>query len=123
MVAKRALIKGSRITDEDLQQVEMDAQRLKQGYFTDKQQLVGLISKQNISPNSPLSPYNIELAKLIHKGEQVAIIATDNHLTISMDGIALNEGVLGDLIKVKNKSSHKIVEAQVSGKKQVKITL
>lgn len=123
LVAKRALIKGSRITDEDLQQVEMDAQRLKQGYFTDKQQLVGLISKQNISPNSPLSPYNIELAKLIHKGEQVAIIATDNHLTISMDGIALNEGVLGDLIKVKNKSSHKIVEAQVSGKKQVKITL
>lgn len=123
LVTKRALIKGSKISDNDLQQVEMDSQRLKQGYFTDKQQLIGLISKQNIPPNSPLNPYNIELAKLIHKGEQVAIIATDNLLTISMDGIALSEGVLGDLIKVKNKSSHKIVEAQISGKKQVKIIL
>jgi flagella basal body P-ring formation protein FlgA len=39
-----------------------------------------------------------------------------------MDGIAMNEGALGDSVKVKNLSSKRIIEAQVTGKKTVKVT-
>ena len=106
-----------------LYQTEMDTQQLKQGYFTNKNELVGLVCKHDIAPDNPFNPYNIELPKLIHQGEQVTIVASDDYLTVSMDGIAMSAGVLGETVKVKNLSSKRIIEAQVTGKKYVKITL
>lgn len=123
LVAKRALIKGNRISSDDIYQVEMDAQKLKQGYFTDSRELIGLICKHDITPNSPLNPYNIELAKMVHRGDQVTIVATNENLSVSMDGIAMDEGALGDSVKVKNLSSKRTIEAQVAGNKTVKVVL
>lgn len=123
LVARRALLKGNRINNDDIYQLEMDTQKLKQGYFTDSSELVGLVTKHDITPDSPLNPYNIELAKMVHRGDQVAIVATDNNLTVSMDGIAMNEGALGETIRVKNLSSKRVIEAQVSGRKKVKVVL
>lgn len=122
LVAKRALLKGTKISNSDIYQTELDVQKLKQGYFTDSKELIGLVCKHDITPNSPLNPFNIELAKLVHKGEQVSIIAAHDNLTVSMDGIAMDEGALGDSVKVKNLSSKRIIEAQVTGKKTVKVT-
>lgn len=123
LVAKRALVRGRRINSDDIYQVEMDTQKLKQGYFTDPRELIGLICKHDISPDSPLNPYNIELAKLVHRGDQVTIVASDDSLSVSMDGIAMSEGVLGESVKVKNLSSKRVIEAQVSGNKIVRVTL
>lgn len=123
LVAKRALIKGHPITEDSIYEVEMDTQKLKQGYFTDRNELVGLICKQNISPEQPLNPFNIELAKMVHRGEQVTIIASANNLSISMDGVAINDGALGEPVRVKNLKSKKIIEARVAGRKKVKVTM
>lgn len=123
LVAKRPLIKGSRITDDDIYQTELDVQKLKQGYFIDKNALLGQVCKQNISADSPLNAYNIELAKLVHKGEQVTIVASIDNLTISMAGVAIEDGALGEPVKVKNLSSKRIIEAQVSGARNVKVVL
>lgn len=123
LVAKRALVKGARITEDDIYQAELDSQKLKQGYFLDKNALLGQVCKQNISPDNPLTPYNIELDKLVHKGEQVSIIAGHDNLAISMAGIAVDDGALGEPVKVKNLSSKKIIEAQVSGLKKVQVVL
>lgn len=121
LVAKRALPKGTKINNMDIYQTELDVQKLKQGYFTNNKEIIGLVCKHDIAPNHPLTPYNIELAKLVHKGEQVSIIASNDNLTISMDGIAMNEGAMDDTIKVKNLSSKRIIEARVTGNKKVKV--
>ncbi|WP_298622934.1 flagellar basal body P-ring formation chaperone FlgA [uncultured Legionella sp.] len=123
LVAKRALIKGKRITSDDIYPIEMDTQRLKQGYFTDSRELIGLVCKHDISPDNPLNPYNIELAKMVHRGEQVTIVASDEGLSVSMGGIAMSEGALGESVRVKNLSSKRVIEAEVSGNKTVKVTL
>lgn len=120
-VAKHAMIKGERINGTDIYQTEMDINKLKHGYFNDIDELVGQVCKQNIPANGPFSPHNIELAKIIHKGEKVTIVTNNNNLTISMDGIAVNDGSLGDTIRVKNLTSKKIIDAQVAGKKRVTV--
>lgn len=123
LVAKRALLKGRKLNSDDIYQAEMDTQKLKQGYFIDHNELVGLVTKHDIAPDSPLNHYNIELAKLVHRGEQVTIIATDDYLTVSMAGIAINEGVLGDTVKIRNLKSKRVVEAQVTGRKKVRVSI
>jgi flagella basal body P-ring formation protein FlgA len=123
LVTKNALKKDQQIDKDDFYSLEMDTQKLKQGYFTDPKQLVGLVCKKDIGPDTPFNPYNLELAKVVRKGQEVHIIATSGNLKISMGGIAMSDGSLGDIIKVQNATSKKIVEAQVSGKQQVTITL
>lgn len=120
-VAKRTLMKGDEITGSDIYQTELDVHKLKHGYFNDIDELAGRVCKQNIAINSPFNPNNVELAKIIHKGEKVIISTNNNNLTISMDGIAINEGSMGETIKVKNLSSKKIVEAQIVGEKKVSV--
>lgn len=120
-VAKRSLTKGDRITGNDIYSTEIDIHKLKYGYFNDIDELIGHVCKQNVIIHSPFNPHNIELAKIIHKGEKVKMVTNNNNLTISMDGIAINEGTLGDTIKVKNLSSNKIIEAQIAGKKRVTV--
>lgn len=123
LLTKQALKKGTKIQFGDLYQSEMDAQKLKQGYFTDPKELLGLVCAKNIAPDTPLNPYNVELAKIVIKGQKVDIIATNGSLNISMAGIALSDGVLGDVIKVKNVTSKKTIEAQISGRQKVKVTI
>lgn len=120
-IARRALMKGEHISGHDMYQAEIDVHKLKNGYFEDIDELVGRVCKQNIAINSPFNPHNIELPKVVRKGEKVAIVTNNNNLTVSMDGIAINEGAMGETIKVKNLVSKRIIEAQVAGKKRVTV--
>lgn len=122
-LAKRSLLKGELITKGDLYRAEINIHRLKNGYFNDINDLIGQSCKQNIPINTPLNPRYVELEKVIHKGEKVAIIMKNNNLIISMDGIAINEGAIGETVRVKNLSSKKIIEAQVAGKKKVNVII
>lgn len=121
LMAKHPLIKGATLRDSDIYIAEFDVKKLKQGYFTDSKDLIGQVCKQNITGDTPLTPYNIELAKLIRKGEQITIVAGNNGLVISMAGIALNDGALGETVRVKNISSKRTIEAHVIDRKKVKV--
>ncbi len=123
LVAKRPLTHGRIITEADVYSAEMDIQRLKQGYFTQPKEIIGLVCKKDIAVDFPFNAYSVELAKLVHRGEEIAIMAINNNLKISMDGIAMGDGAIGDTIRVKNISSKKIVEAQVIGVKKVKVAM
>ncbi|CAM4507472.1 MAG: hypothetical protein LEGION0403_FIIPPAGN_00566 [Legionella sp.] len=114
-------MKGAKITGNDIYQTEMDVHKLKNGYFNDIDDLIGQVCKQNIAANHPFTPANIELPKVVRKGEKISMITGNNNLTISMEGIAITDGSLGETIKVRNLSSKKIVEAQVSGEKRVTV--
>lgn len=122
-VAKRPLMKGTVISEEDTYPIEMDVQRLKQGYISEQSKLIGNVCKQNVSMDAPFTPYNLEMPKLVRKGDDISITAIQQGLEISISGIAMSDGILDETIKVKNKTSKKIIEATVSGEKRVKIVL
>lgn len=122
-VAKHPIMKGVPIMAEDVYQTELDVQQLKQGFFSNEEDFLGQVSKQNIAADSPITPANLELAKLVHKGQQVSIMVTMENLSISVQGIALNTGAKGDHIKVKNLSSKRIVDARVLSEEKVEVVL
>ncbi|KTC86493.1 flagellar basal body P-ring formation chaperone FlgA [Legionella brunensis] len=123
IVAKRPLTKGAQISEDDLEVQEIDISQLKQGYFDKPEQVINQVCKTNINQGSPIAPSLLQTAALVHKGEQVAIQAMNETFIVSMDGIALNDGAAGDMIRVKNLSSKKIIEAQVSAVRQVRVPL
>lgn len=123
IAAKQAIVKGAVIRAEDVQLLEMDISQLKQGYYTEPQQVVGMVAKQTINEGNCLLPATLENATLVRKGQQVNILAINDAIKVSMPGIALGSGAVNDLIKVKNLSSDRIVEARVSGQNEVHVAL
>jgi flagella basal body P-ring formation protein FlgA len=119
--AKQPLSRGSRIGVEDLYALEMDIQQLKQGYYTEEQQVLGKICKQPISQGTPFSPFNVQMPRLVIKGQQVNIVAGNEFFSVKMPGIALNDGILGESVSVKNLSSKKILEGKITASQEVRV--
>lgn len=123
LVASKTLHKGKILHKSDLIKLKIDISQLKQGYFTKSKYLIGKVAKQNIGEGTALTPQNIQEAILIHKGEQITIQAINDMINISMNGIALNNGALGEVIKVQNLNSKKVIDAEVSSSKTVRVVI
>lgn len=123
LVAKHLLTRGTRISAEDLDVREVDVSQLKQGYFNKPEEIINKVCKNIISEGGTITPAVLQAESLVHKGEQVAIQALSDNFIVTMEGIALSDGAAGDMIRVKNLSSKKVIEAQVSAIRQVRVAL
>lgn len=121
VVSEHPLAKGSRITSADLSFKEMDINQIKQGYFNTKEEVLDFICKQNINQGSPITLLNVERPVMVHKGDPVMIVATNNTFKITMKGIAQHDGHENEIIKVKNLTSKRVIDALVDGTQQVKV--
>ncbi len=117
----RPLARGDVITTADIKMVERDLSALKLGYIIDSKQPVGMVVKRRIGTDSIITPQLLEAPRLVRRGEQVAIIAESDGIEIRAVGKALADGARGDLIRVRNTASKKIIEAVVTEPGVVKV--
>ncbi|MFQ5487188.1 MAG: flagellar basal body P-ring formation chaperone FlgA [Gammaproteobacteria bacterium] len=123
LIARHHLPKGSRIQDDDLEYSEFDLATLNSGYFTDKRRLMGKVLKQSILAGRVIKPRIIDKPKLVQRGQGVTILAVSGGFEIRMKGKALMDGSAGELIKVKNVKSRRIVEGEVVAPGLIKVRL
>lgn len=122
-VASNQLIRGHRITAEDITLAEMDIDRLKQGYFTSQEAIVGMQLKRTLLAKAPFTPKLLSLPVVIQRGEQVTISAQSSSLLVKTNGIALGSGTLGQKIPIRNSRSERIVEGKITGPGQVDVNM
>ncbi|MFC4653853.1 flagellar basal body P-ring formation chaperone FlgA [Rheinheimera marina] len=75
--------------------------------------LVGMRTKRRFSAGQPVSRHLLEAQLLVRKGEQVIIQVKATDFAASTTGVALEDGVLQQRIKVRNSSSGTELEAEV----------
>ncbi len=117
----RPLARGDMITAADIKMVERDLSALKMGYILDSKQPIGMVVKRHIDAGRIITPRLLEAPRLIRRGEQVTIIAESGGIEIRATGKALIDGARGDLIKVRNITSKKVIEAVVTETGIVKV--
>ena len=88
--------------------------------FKDKLRLIGTKVKTNLKINQVLDSTAI---CLICKGDTVLITANNTAVSVSVAGIALNDGGKGDKIRVQNNASRRIIDAVVTNHGTVKVGL
>ncbi len=110
----RPLDRGNVISVTDIKMVERDLAALKMGYIVDSKRAVGMVVKRRIGTNTIITPRMLEAPRLVRRGEQVAIVAEARGIEIRAAGKALADGARGDLIRVRNIASKKIIEAVVT---------
>ena len=70
-----------------------------------------------------LTDQNSETIPLIDKGDQVTILLEAPRMSITTTGEALQDGRLGDFIRIKNLMSDKVIQARVVKERLVQVDL
>ncbi len=119
VVAKRDIPKNKLITIEDVQLAEKEIRG--RDYFHKYEEVLGSRAKRDIKEGTILKKYMIVPSYKVKKGRKVKIIYTKGNIRIELLGRALQNGKIGDVVKIKNISSGKVVRCKVIGKDLVTV--
>ena len=115
MLEKKSIIKS-----EDLDVVLSD--KLTQtSFFNNKKQLVGRKLKQNLKMGQLLHPRHLYEKFEIESGDFLSIVSSIGNTSVTVSGEAQNSGNLGDLIRVKNLRSGKVIKGYIKKNKIIKV--
>jgi len=120
LVAKQAIDKGSILTENQLELVQLPEYKIRGEVLNSLSIAVGAKAKRNISKGKPIAKKQL---CTVCKGDTVTLIASNSLLQIKTAGTSIENGFLGDSIKVKNNRSGKLVTGRVSGVNKVTIIL
>lgn len=101
------------ILPESLHLERLEAGRLSAGYFTDLAEVAGHAAKRPLAPGMVITKSMLEKPVLIKRGAMVVILAKSGMLQVTAQGEALQDGRNGQLIRVMNIESRKVILAQI----------
>ncbi len=121
--AARSLARGTRLGQEDVRVMEMDAGNLAHGYFTDPEQVLGMELRRPSRPGEVFTPVMLAPPRLVQRGQSVVVQAESGAARVTMRGEALEHGTEGQRIRVRNTRSDRVVEGTVIGEGRVRVTM
>lgn len=120
VVTQGAISPGTVLTSTNLSLAKVDVRRLRYTAFTDISDLVGARMKRRITDGQAIQA---NMLCFVCKGDRITITAEISGMEVKTAGIAQQDGVVGDNIKVINASSQKAVIARVASPEEVVIHL
>jgi len=98
---------------DNLELIRMEVTNLREQAVVSLDELVGHRSKRNIMQGTILTTSAIELIPDVEPGKLVDIVYADGICRITAPGTIMQPGSAGEYVRVKNKSSNKIIIARV----------
>ncbi len=112
VVMRRSLLYGERIQAQDIEIQKRDV-TYKPDCIIDPKEAVGAQTKAPLSANSLLTRSQFQRQPALVRGQSVTITAKETGWNISVKGIAEENGFVGDLVKVSNPFTKKVVMGTV----------
>ena len=122
-VATNTLERGVSLAAEHLTKQEVDLRKLQRGFYQNREPLLGLTVKRRLRPQQVLAPMLLDQPLLVRRGQRLEVMAGDAHFAVSVSAEALEDGAEGDLIKLRNLSSGKTLEARITAPGKAESTL
>ena len=120
MVANDHIARGQIISADDLTTEQRPQHFVRARYIEQPEVIVGSRSKRSIRRGLPISMNQL---CMVCKGDNVSIIARFNGLTIKTSGEALEDGGVGDNIRVRNVKSGRLINAKVTAVETVAVNI
>ncbi len=114
-VLTRRIAPGEIIVDADIAWMTVARDRLGADAVTDLAALVGHTPRRAVAPNQPVRTRDIRTPVVVAKGGFVTIALKTSSMALTAQGRALEDGGLGEVIRVVNTASGRMVEATVAG--------
>jgi flagella basal body P-ring formation protein FlgA len=89
------------------------------GSFTEVENVIGRKAKFNLARGAIIKIRQLEINYAVEKGKYVLLTSRNENVSVTVGAIALEEGQIGDIIKVKNERSGKLLNVVVTSEKKV----
>jgi len=112
------------LTEADVEEVSVDVRSLpSDDMFESLDDIVGLAARMNIQNGRILTTGLLELPILVNRSDSVLVAVPIGSIEITLNGIALDSGALGDEIRVRNPDTDAIITAVVTGPDRAEIQI
>ncbi len=122
-IVSKPLLRGQLIDESAVRFQKTNVSRLNNGYFLKRSALRQLQARRDLIQGTVLTSKNLAPRLLVQSGQRVTLVLNYNGLQIKSSGLALQSASLGQVVKVRNSQSQKIVEGIVSGEALVRVSL
>ena len=111
--AKRPINKGSVVNSEDVVMARFNVNMLPVDAADKDREVVGHAASHDISAGEVFRATKLELPRAVTKGDKVTLLYRRGLLEASATGISLDDGAVGQEVKVKNDASKKVVTGKI----------
>jgi len=118
VVAKYPLPRGHTVKLSDVKLSKVKLKKHRQ-YIENLEEVVGKKLKRAVKKGQPITYEHLEKQYLVRKSSSVKVLYSKGSFKIEILGKALENGELGEVIKVRNISSGKVIQCKVIGLNQV----
>lgn len=122
-VPTRAIGRGETIQAEDLEWVRMKDSRVGTSVIVDAADLVGRTARGPLRAGTPVRATQVRSPVVIGKGSTVLLVFEREGMALTARARALEDGGVGETIRVSNLQSSTVVEGTVSGPGRVDVSL
>lgn len=118
--ARRTIRKKEIISEDDIEFIKKDIAKYPYRFFVEKSSILGKQATSTISKGAVLADWMIRIPPIVERNDNVSIVVNVGDVIAEAQGIALEDGAIGEEIKVRNVSSKKEIKAVVVDSGKVK---
>ncbi|OUQ99708.1 flagella basal body P-ring formation protein FlgA [Pluralibacter gergoviae] len=122
VTARRSIERGETLSADNITVEKVNIAATRGSAVLHADDIIGLTVKRRIRPQQPVTLSLLDLPLLVNRGQRVTMIAEQDGVQAQTVGEAMKKGRKGDVIKVKNERSGRVVSAVVADAGVVKMT-
>ncbi|WQN28717.1 flagellar basal body P-ring formation chaperone FlgA [Stutzerimonas stutzeri] len=111
--AQGIIERGQTLGRDDLRLEPINIGKAQRGYFHRLEEVQGMAAKRRIRAGQTLTPSLLAQPLAVRRGQPVKIVASHDGIEASTNGEALADGQPGEVIRVRNVRSGKVIDAKV----------
>jgi flagella basal body P-ring formation protein FlgA len=109
----RTIERGELIGDADLTAMEVDLLDLRPGVLRTEETVEGRLARRSLPPGRPILARDVKAVPAVERKAVVTLVAVTGLVRVEAKAKALEEGALGQTVRVQNLDSRKIVTGVV----------
>ena len=113
VVASHMIKRGEEMAMVGCELAERDVTKERGAYYSDIQVLEGMQARRTLSMGDIITDGHIEKIPIVRRGDAIRLVARAGRMNMSAAGEAMQNGGVGDRIRVKNSDSGKIVYGHI----------
>ena len=120
-VAARPIMAGQQLTASDIRFEEQEVGARGKNFLTETDEIVGKVLSRSLSIGAPLWRTLLKTPDILKAGSPVTLISRVNGVEVKIDGVALEAGPAGKIIRVRNTASRKVLRGRILDEATVEI--
>ena len=112
---------GEVISAADIETITRKATTVGPNVVHSPEEMIGSTPRHAISAGALIHPDDLEMPQMVSRGELVTMIFNQNGMYLTAKGKAMEDGAMGQSIKVTNVSSDHTIEGKVTGNKEITV--